>query len=203
MEFDRAVVEKNLKDYTELMNNLKQMKLNYAFLYNINSLEEYEEQIQECDAEISNLKLQIEQLELENIDSVEKLKEIKTRYEMLVKKMHSNPSALLQDSKQEDTIAWLFNLSNIPKNDNGKLVNVVDENYRKVQKAYKLCEDNILSQIPLWVANCYEYEDYAEKEVIMKTADKGKKYMQDEEFLFNSFFWAECLKKIVAYLIKI
>ena len=89
MEFDRAVVEKNLKEYTELMNSLKQMKLNYTFLYNINSLEEYEEQIQECDAEISNLKLQIEQLELENIDSiekVEKLKGIKTKYELLIKK---------------------------------------------------------------------------------------------------------------------
>lgn len=89
MEFDRAVVEKNLKDYTELMSNLKQMKLNYTFLYNVNSLEEYEEQIQECDAEISNLKLQIEQLELENVDSiekVEKLKGIKTKYELLIKK---------------------------------------------------------------------------------------------------------------------
>lgn len=89
MEFDRLTVEKNLKEYTELMNSLKQMKLNYTFLYNINSLEEYEEQIQECDAEISNLKLQIEQLELENIDSiekVEKLKNIKMQYEMLVKK---------------------------------------------------------------------------------------------------------------------
>lgn len=89
MEFDRLTVEKNLKEYTELMNSLKQMKLNYTFLYNVNSLEEYEEQIQECDAEISNLQLQIEQLELENIDSiekVEKLKNIKMQYEMLVKK---------------------------------------------------------------------------------------------------------------------
>lgn len=89
MEFDRAVVEKNLKEYTGLMNSLKQMKLNYTFLYNINSLEEYEEQIQECDAEISNLKLQIEQLELEDVDSiekVEKLKSIKTKYELLIKK---------------------------------------------------------------------------------------------------------------------
>lgn len=109
-----------------------------------------------------------------------------------LKKMYSNPIKLLEDSKENEIIAWLFNLSNIPKPDNGKLINDIDsyEKYRKVQKAYKLCKDNIFDAIPLWIANCYQSEDYTEKEIVMKTADGGKKYRQDKEFLNNAFLWA-------------
>jgi len=114
----------------------------------------------------------------------------------IIKKIKSNPSILLKDSESnEDPIAWLFNLSNIPKNDNGKIVNIVNENYRKVQKAYKLSEDNILTQLPLWLANCYEYKDYTEKEVIMKTGDLSDKYTTDTEFLIDSFVWATLSNK--------
>lgn len=113
-----------------------------------------------------------------------------------IRKMHSNPSVLLKDSESEEgAIAWLFNLSNIPKNDNGKLVNIIDEKYRKVQKAYKLAEDNIMCQLPLWLANCYECVDYTEKEVIMKTGDLGNAYESDIDFLTNAFVWAGLTNK--------
>ena len=114
----------------------------------------------------------------------------------IIKKIHSNPSVLLQDSNNsEKVIAYMFNLSNIPKNDNGKIVNTVSEKYRKVQKAYKLSSDNILQQLPLWIANCYEYKDYTEKEVIMKTGDSGNKYQEDQSFLVDSFIWGALTDK--------
>lgn len=108
----------------------------------------------------------------------------------VIKKIHKNPSVLLKDSNETNVIAQLFNLSNIPKPDNGKIVNIVSESYRKKQKPYNLCKDNILSQIPLWIANCYNGVDYTEKEIIMKTGDAGRAYEKDKNFLINSFLWA-------------
>lgn len=107
-------------------------------------------------------------------------------------KIRKNPAELLINSKAKTAIAWLFNLSNIPKPDNGKVVNDIEAyaSYCKVQKPYKLAEDNILIQLPLWLANCYEYADYTEREVIMKTADGGTDYYNDTEFLYKCFLWA-------------
>lgn len=108
-----------------------------------------------------------------------------------IKKMHSNPAKLLVDS-DKTPIAYLFNLSNIPKADNGKLINNISAytSYCKVQKAYCLSSENILSQLPLWCANCYEYADYTEREVIMKTADGDKAYLDDIDFLKACFIWS-------------
>lgn len=112
-------------------------------------------------------------------------------------KIRKNPSELLVDSTANTAIAWLFNLSNIPKADNGKLVNDIEAYaaYCKVQKPYKLAEDNILAQVPLWLANCYEYADYTEREVIMKTADGGKAYYDDIQFIYKCFLWAGLSQK--------
>lgn len=109
----------------------------------------------------------------------------------IIKKMHSNPAKLLVDSDKKP-IAYLFNLSNIPKADNGKLINNISAyaSYCKVQKAYCLSSENILSQLPLWCANCYEYADYTEREVIMKTADGDKAYLNDIDFLKACFIWS-------------
>ncbi len=108
-------------------------------------------------------------------------------------KQFKNPAELLEDSNDKP-LAYLFNLSNIPKSDNGKLINNIEAytTYCKTQKAYKLGMDNILQQLPLWVANCYEHKNYTEIEVIMKSADGGKKYQQDREFLQKCFIWS-CL----------
>jgi hypothetical protein len=109
----------------------------------------------------------------------------------VIKKLYNNPLPLMQDSNRKP-LAWIFNLSNIPKFENGKLINDIESmiSYLKVQKAYKLAEDNILQQLPLFVANSYEMEDYTEIEVIMKSADGGTKYQNDRELLKNCFLWS-------------
>lgn len=107
----------------------------------------------------------------------------------LIKKHFNNPSSLLKNTTNKKPICWMFNLSNIPKPDNGKLVNILDPAYIKVQKPYGLAEDNILEMIPLWAANCYEYEDYTEIEVVMKSSDKGNQYTGNLNFLKKCFIW--------------
>lgn len=57
-------------------------------------------------------------------------------------------------------------------------------------KPYWLNNENLLQQLPLWVANCYECEDYTEKDVIMKSADWWKKYQENNEFLKSCFIWS-------------
>ena len=111
--------------------------------------------------------------------------------ETIILKQFKNPAELLKDT-EKTPFAYLFNLSNIPKSDNGKLINNIEAyaKYCKTQKAYKLGEDNILKQLPLWVANCYECENYTEIDVIMKSADGGTKYQEDTEFLRKCFIWS-------------
>ncbi len=114
----------------------------------------------------------------------------------IIHKHYDNPIKLMTESKDMlNPIAWIYNLSNIPKPDNGKLVNVIDSNYRKVQKAYSISEDNILEMVPLWVANSYEYEDYTEIEVIMKSADGGNQFRGDIDFLRKCFIWGGITRK--------
>ncbi|MCR4661285.1 MAG: hypothetical protein K5765_04685 [Clostridia bacterium] len=119
--------------------------------------------------------------------------------ERIIKKHYENPLKLMVDSKDQNPIAWLFNLSNVPKPDNGKLVNYVDPAYRKVQKPYALSEENILQMVPLWAANCYECEDYTEVEVVMKSADGGNKYTGDTDFLLKCFLWGGITRKNKCY----
>lgn len=105
---------------------------------------------------------------------------------------------MLKDSEQNPFV-YLFNLSNILKSDNGKLINNIQAyaKYCKTQKAYKLGDDNILKQLPLWVANCYEYKDCTEVDVIMKSADGGLKYQEDVEFWQKCFIWSRIANKNV------
>lgn len=131
-------------------------------------------------------------IEWQNIDETNEQLELSSDLgKRIVKKNHSNPSKLLIDSNG-DAIAYLFNLSNIPKSDNGKLVNNIDSyaKYCKVQKAYCLSKENLLIQLPLWCANCYECADYTEKEVVMKSGDGGNIYADDIEFLKACFIWS-------------
>lgn len=116
----------------------------------------------------------------------------------VISKQFKNPAELLKDSEQNPFV-YLFNLSNIPKSDNGKLINNIQAyvKYCKTQKAYKLGDDNILQQLPLWVANCYECKDYTEIDVIMKSADGGLKYQEDIEFLQKCFIWSCIVNKNV------
>ena len=113
----------------------------------------------------------------------------------VIKKQHKNPKELLLEWEWY-ALGYIFNLSNIPTFSNWDLFNDLKSRERKLeaQKAYKLTKDNILHQLPLRVANCYECEDYTEKDVIMKSADWWKKYQEDEEFL-KSCFIRSCISQ--------
>lgn len=60
----------------------------------------------------------------------------------------------------------------------GGFINVDDPNFKNI--------------LPLFVANCYTCKDFTEKEIIMKSGDKGTLYQEDREFLEDCFLWC-CL----------
>ena len=60
----------------------------------------------------------------------------------------------------------------------GGFINVDDPNFKNI--------------LPLFVANCYTCKDFTEKEIIMKSGDKGTIYQEDREFLEDCFLWC-CL----------
>lgn len=49
--------------------------------------------------------------------------------------------------------------------------------------------DNLLKNIPLFVSNFWKDKDYRSKEVIMKSADGGKKFHNDHNFLIDCAIW--------------
>ena len=52
--------------------------------------------------------------------------------------------------------------------------------------------EELKKYLPLFVANCYTCKDFTEKEIIMKSGDKGTLYQEDREFLEDCFLWC-CL----------
>ena len=58
--------------------------------------------------------------------------------------------------------------------------------------SYCLVNDELKKRLPLFVANCYTCKDFTEKEIIMKSGDKGALYQEDREFLEDCFLWC-CL----------
>ena len=58
--------------------------------------------------------------------------------------------------------------------------------------SYCLVNDELKKRLPLFVANCYTCKDFTEKEIIMKSGDKGTLYQEDREFLEDCFLWC-CL----------
>lgn len=53
-------------------------------------------------------------------------------------------------------------------------------------------DEELKKYLPLFVANCYTCKDFTEKEIIMKSGDKGTLYQEDREFLEDCFLWC-CL----------
>ena len=49
--------------------------------------------------------------------------------------------------------------------------------------------DNLLRNIPLFVSNFWKDKDYRTKEVVMKSADGGKKFQRDTSFLIDCAIW--------------
>lgn len=94
MEFNLEQVEHNLQEYKDLSAKLRELQVQNVFLLDIKSIEEYEEQIEKCDSEISLLGDRLSRLNDEhNASSIEpseqtlqELKEMKQKYELLTKK---------------------------------------------------------------------------------------------------------------------
>ena len=116
--------------------------------------------------------------------------------DVVVKKIHTGTEELRGTYKKKDDGEDLF-YSFIPgvinythcviTNDrsfsriatgHGGFINVDDPNFKKI--------------LPLFVANCYTCKDFTEKEIIMKSGDKGTLYQEDKEFLEDCFLWC-CL----------
>ena len=61
----------------------------------------------------------------------------------------------------------------------------------KLKRMFNIDEE-LKKYLPLFVANCYTCKDFTEKEIIMKSGDKGTIYQEDREFLEDCFLWC-CL----------
>ena len=115
--------------------------------------------------------------------------------DVIINKLHQTPDTLFTYKKQDDgediwyeltsgtpdfKHGYIGNQRNIAhqKSGIGGFINVDDPNFKKI--------------LPLFVANCYTCKDFTEKEIIMKSGDKGTIYQEDREFLEDCFLWC-CL----------
>lgn len=99
-----------------------------------------------------------------------------------------NTSILPQGDSNGEVI--LINNDGVLNAKSGFLVNKYTDCHAKY---IKLSVDNNIKQaLPLFVANCYTCKDFTEKEIIMKSGDKGTIYQEDREFLEDCFLWC-CL----------
>lgn len=108
----------------------------------------------------------------------------------LVKKIHSgyNTTIIPEDSFEDSDIIFINN-DGVLNDKSAFLTN----NYISCHaKTIKVGLDNIKQTMPLFAANCYEYKDYTEREIVMKSGDKGKLYLSDEKFLNDCLIYC-CL----------
>ena len=110
--------------------------------------------------------------------------------DVIVKKIKEgyNTSILPQGENNGEVI--LINNDGVLNAKSGFLVNKYTDCHAKY---IKLPVDNSIKQaLPLFVANCYTCKNFTEKEIIMKSGDKGTLYQEDREFLEDCFLWC-CL----------
>ena len=110
--------------------------------------------------------------------------------DIVVKKIHTGINeGITIENTRSDYIAESATFSGTPNYLNGVL-----SNYKVEKNGCRrfLGEDNIKQALPLFVANCYTCKDFTEKEIIMKSGDKGTLYQENREFLEDCFLWC-CL----------
>lgn len=93
MEFNLEQVEHNLQEYKDLSDKLRKLQIENVFLLDIKNMEEYEEQIEKCDNDVSLLKSKLEKLNEDYNNSLNssgqlviELKQRKQEYERLIQK---------------------------------------------------------------------------------------------------------------------
>ena len=115
--------------------------------------------------------------------------------DVIINKLHQTPDTLFTYKKQDDgEDIWYELTSGTPDFKHGYIGNQRNIAHQKsgIGGFINVDDPNFKNILPLFVANCYTCKDFTEKEIIMKSGDKGTLYQEDREFLEDCFLWC-CL----------
>ena len=112
--------------------------------------------------------------------------------DIVVKKVHTGIGKILPALKEKNWEVSYTSYSGTPDFKNGYLASSSKGAGNAGGVSYCLVNDELKKRLPLFVANCYTCKDFTEKEIIMKSGDKGTLYQEDREFLEDCFLWC-CL----------
>ena len=115
--------------------------------------------------------------------------------DVIINKLHQTPDTLFTYKKQDDgEDIWYELTSGTPDFKHGYIGNQRNIAHQKsgIGGFINVDDPNFKNILPLFVANCYTCKDFTEKEIIMKSGDKGTLYQEDIEFLEDCFLWC-CL----------
>lgn len=115
--------------------------------------------------------------------------------DVIINKLHQTPDTLFIYKKQDDgEDIWYELTSGTPDFKHGYIGNQRNIAHQKsgIGGFINVDDPNFKNILPLFVANCYTCKDFTEKEIIMKSGDKGALYQEDREFLEDCFLWC-CL----------
>lgn len=115
--------------------------------------------------------------------------------DVIINKLHQTPDTLFIYKKQDDgEDIWYELTSGTPDFKHGYIGNQRNIAHQKsgIGGFINVDDPNFKNILPLFVANCYTCKDFTEKEIIMKSGDKGTLYQEDREFLEDCFLWC-CL----------
>ena len=115
--------------------------------------------------------------------------------DVIINKLHKTPDTLFTYKKQDDgEDIWYELTSGTPDFKHGYIGNQRNIAHQKsgIGGFINVDDPNFKNILPLFVANCYTCKDFTEKEIIMKSGDKGTIYQEDREFLEDCFLWC-CL----------
>ena len=114
---------------------------------------------------------------------------------VIINKLHQTPDTLFTYKKQDDgEDIWYELTSGTPDFKHGYIGNQRNIAHQKsgIGGFINVDDPNFKNILPLFVANCYTCKDFTEKEIIMKSGDKGILYQEDREFIEDCFLWC-CL----------
>ena len=112
--------------------------------------------------------------------------------DIVVKKVHTGIGKILPAINERNYDVIYTSYSGTPDRQHGQLNSSGAGSGNAGGVSYCLVNDELKKRLPLFVANCYACKDFTEKEIIMKSGDKGTLYQEDREFLEDCFLWC-CL----------
>ena len=112
--------------------------------------------------------------------------------DIVVKKIHTGIGKILPAINERNYDVIYTSYSGTPDRQHGQLNSSGAGSGNAGGVSYCLINDELKKRLPLFVANCYTCKDFTEKEIIMKSGDKGTLYQEDREFLEDCFLWC-CL----------